>query len=293
MFYLIGLGLGDAEDITVKGLKIVKRAQRVYLEAYTSVLTVGITALEEFYGRKLILADRKMVEQQSDEMLEGADVSDIACLVVGDPFGATTHADLLLRAAEKGIQTEVVHNASILTAVGCCGLQLYSFGETVSIVYWTDDWQPDSFYDRIIENRRRGLHTLCLLDIKVKEQSIENLMRGREIYEDPRYMSVQQAATQLMKIVARRRRGQGDDGQVETYEPNLFSEETLCVGLARIGSSTQSIAAGRLDQLAGLDLGEPLHSLIVAGRIHPLERDYLRQFAIDKSDFEKSFDKTE
>lgn len=41
MFYVIGLGLGGAEDITVKGLEIVKRAERVYLEAYTSILTVG------------------------------------------------------------------------------------------------------------------------------------------------------------------------------------------------------------------------------------------------------------
>ena len=41
MFYLIGLGLGDADDITVKGLKIVKSCKRVYLEAYTSILTVG------------------------------------------------------------------------------------------------------------------------------------------------------------------------------------------------------------------------------------------------------------
>jgi len=45
MFYLIGLGLGDVEDITVKGLKIVRRAKRVYLEAYTSILTVGIHEL--------------------------------------------------------------------------------------------------------------------------------------------------------------------------------------------------------------------------------------------------------
>ena len=41
MFYVIGLGLGGAEDITVKGLEIVKRSERVYLEAYTSILTVG------------------------------------------------------------------------------------------------------------------------------------------------------------------------------------------------------------------------------------------------------------
>jgi diphthine synthase len=41
MFYLVGLGLGDAKDITVKGLEIVKKSKRVYLEAYTSILTVG------------------------------------------------------------------------------------------------------------------------------------------------------------------------------------------------------------------------------------------------------------
>lgn len=41
MFYFIGLGLGDAKDITVKGLEIVRAADRVYLEAYTSILTVG------------------------------------------------------------------------------------------------------------------------------------------------------------------------------------------------------------------------------------------------------------
>ena len=45
MFYLVGLGLGDAKDITVKGLEVVKRAKRVYLEAYTSILTVGKDAL--------------------------------------------------------------------------------------------------------------------------------------------------------------------------------------------------------------------------------------------------------
>lgn len=38
MFYLIGIGLFDEKDITVKGLEIVKRANRVYLEHYTSIL---------------------------------------------------------------------------------------------------------------------------------------------------------------------------------------------------------------------------------------------------------------
>lgn len=45
MLYLIGLGLGDAKDITVKGLELVKNAKEVYLEAYTSILTIGKVAL--------------------------------------------------------------------------------------------------------------------------------------------------------------------------------------------------------------------------------------------------------
>lgn len=40
MFYVIGLGLGDAKDVTVKGLEIIRKCDRVYLESYTSVLTV-------------------------------------------------------------------------------------------------------------------------------------------------------------------------------------------------------------------------------------------------------------
>lgn len=34
-----------------------------------------------------MLADREMVESSSDEILAGADVDDVAFLVVGDPFG--------------------------------------------------------------------------------------------------------------------------------------------------------------------------------------------------------------
>lgn len=43
---------------------------------------------------------------------------------MGDPFGATTHADILLRAKDLNINTKVIHNASIMNAIGCCGLQV-------------------------------------------------------------------------------------------------------------------------------------------------------------------------
>ena len=116
----------------------------------------------------------------------------------------------MLRAVQLGIPYQVIHNASIMNAVGCCGLQLYNFGETVSIVFWTDTWKPESFFDKIKRNRQNGMHTLCLLDIKVKEQSLDNLMKGRKIYEPSRYMSVNQAAEQLLDII-RNRRLQGEE----------------------------------------------------------------------------------
>lgn len=40
MLYVIGLGLSDEKDITVKGLEAVQSCERVYLEAYTSILMV-------------------------------------------------------------------------------------------------------------------------------------------------------------------------------------------------------------------------------------------------------------
>ena len=45
MLYMIGLGLADETDVTVKGLELIKKAERVYLEAYTSVLLVDTAKL--------------------------------------------------------------------------------------------------------------------------------------------------------------------------------------------------------------------------------------------------------
>ncbi|XP_002127518.2 diphthine methyl ester synthase-like isoform X1 [Ciona intestinalis] len=269
VFYLIGLGLGNPEDVTVKGLKAIKSADRVYLEAYTSILTCGKSALEEFYGRSIILADRDTVEQNSDELLKDAKEQNVVFLVVGDPFGATTHSDLVLRAVEQEIPYKVIHNASIMNAVGCCGLQLYNFGETVSIVFWTDTWKPSSFCDKINENLKRGMHTLCLLDIKVKEQSIENLMRGKKVYEPPRYMTSNLACQQLLEVV--------EDKQSES-ENSVLTKETMCVSLACVGSDEQKIVAAPLNQLVNCELGPVLHSLIITGTLHPLEYDFLKQF---------------
>ncbi|RMZ75265.1 hypothetical protein DV737_g5380, partial [Chaetothyriales sp. CBS 132003] len=252
MLYLVGLGLADEKDISVKGLEIVKSADRVYLEAYTSILLVNEKKLEEFYGRPIILADRDMVEQKSDEILENADKLNVAFLVVGDPFGATTHTDLALRARSQSIAVRTVHAPSILTAIGgATGLSLYNFGQTVSMVFFTESWRPDSFYDRIKENTSIGLHTLVLVDIKVKEPDLAAMVAGggsgrRIRYEAPRFMSVAQCARQMLEVEAARKEG-------------VYGEDSLAVGAARVGSEEQQVACGTLSELAEIDLGPPLH----------------------------------
>ena len=78
---------------------------------------------------------------------------------------------------------------------------LHRFGETISIPYWTARWKPQSFYDKLLENYKRNCHTLCLLDIKVKEVSEENMRRCRfNIFEPPRFMTVGEALEQLLAI---------------------------------------------------------------------------------------------
>jgi precorrin-4 methylase len=91
VLYLIGLGLYDEQDITLRGLNAIKQCQRVYLEAYTSILMCDKSKLEQLYEREVVVADREMVENEAETILEGADQYDVAFLVVGDPFGATTH----------------------------------------------------------------------------------------------------------------------------------------------------------------------------------------------------------
>ena len=128
--------------------------------------------LETFLGVSIIEADRDFCEVEIDNVLETKIAKDkennYAFLVVGDAFCATTHSDLYLRAVKLGIEVKVIHNASIISAVGCTGLQVYRFGETVSVPLWTEKWKPDSFYDKIAVNRKNNLHTLVLVDIKVK-----------------------------------------------------------------------------------------------------------------------------
>ena len=265
--FFIGLGLGGDQDITERGMAAVKSCDLLFLEAYTSVLPgVSKERLEEKYGKSITVADRELVEQAATTILEPALTQRVGFLVVGDCFGATTHSDLHWRAMEKGIQVEVIHNASIMNACACCGLQLYRFGQTVSITFQEGSVLPRSTYDKIGANKQFALHTLCLLDIKVKEQTVENLLKGNKIFEPPRFMTCAQAAQLLLRME-------------EEFQGQVCLPETRCFGLVRVGHETQVIRSATLQEMSELDLGEPLHTLVLAGDLHPEELHWFNHYS--------------
>lgn len=147
------------------------------------------------------------------------------------------------------------------------------------MVFFTESWKPSSFYDRIAENASLGLHTLVLLDIKVKEPDLQALARGKIVYEKPRFMTVAQCAGQMLEVEEERTAG-------------VCGNDALAVGVARLGSDDQKIVAGTLEELSSADLGRPLHSLVLCGKkMHEMEWEYVREFAVDPTRFDEVWKK--
>ena len=245
--FLIGLGLSTEKDITVRGLEAVQNSDLVYLEDYTSLLQCSFADLEKFYGKRIIRADRNQSEQGINHILEQARTQNVAFLVVGDPLSATTHVGIIKQAHDLNIPLEIIPNASVLTAVGMTGLQLYKFGKTTSIPFVEDHPHLETPYNVIKENQSLGLHTLCLLDLKPEQN---------------KFMTVPEAIMVLEDIEQRK-------------QEKIINENTLIVGCARLGSKGQIIRIGTASELKAIDFGKPPQCLIIHGKLHFAEEEML------------------
>jgi diphthine methyl ester synthase len=75
---------------------------------------------------------------------------------------------------------------------------------------------------------------------------------------------------------------------MEDQEP-CYDENTKCVGLARIGTQTQLIVSGTLQQFATeIDMGAPLHSLCLCGTMHEIEQEMYEHFLFKPKQEEES-----
>jgi len=184
MLYLIGLGLGNEKSLTLEGLEAAKKCECCF-ESYTSRYD-SLEALEKLVGKKIIALKRGDVEEGSQKIPDSAKEKDVAVFVIGDPLAATTHADLVIEAKKRKIPVKIIHNASIFSAIGEIGLQLYKFGRTATIPYTR---QTESVKDALEGNRKLGLHTLLLLDLDAEKEKYMSVKDALEILLEKKLIS--------------------------------------------------------------------------------------------------------
>lgn len=253
MFYLVGLGLFDEKDISLKGVETLKKVDKVYAEFFTSRLFgSNFEAIEEVIGKKIIVLDRTQVEEESVFLKEAKNI-DVALITGGDPLIATTHSDFLVECAKKGIDFEVIHGSSIISsAPAISGLQAYKFGKVTTIPFPDYNFFPKSPYIAIEENLKMDMHTLVLLDIQAHKD---------------RYMTINQGLENLMTI------------RDNLEREGMINEDTLAIGIARVGSKDNLVKAGYIKDLLDFDFGGPLHCIIIPSKLHIVEAEYLVEVA--------------
>ena len=239
MLYLIGAGLWDEKDISLRALNILKECDEIFIESYTSIWKGDLRNL----NLKTKEIGRSGMEEEAEKILKRAKKKKVAVLVPGDPLAATTHFSVLEEAKKRNVEFEIIHNASINTAIAETGLQLYKFGKTASI-----SWDYSEYpYDLLKQNRSIDAHTLFLLDL------------GREP------MPPKQGLNRLLEIEKERKE-------------NLVSEDSFCIVCCKLGSREKKIFFGKVRDLLGVE--ETPAIIILPGKLHFSEEAFVSLYKI-------------
>ncbi len=226
--------------MTLEGLEELKGADLVYLEYYTTPHEPTLLSdLERISGRSITVVDRGFVED-GRRILEEAKEETVVLAAAGDPLIATTHAELRNRAIEAGVQTLVVHAATIgAAAASASGLHFYKFSRTVTITREALRKLTQA-YQLLHDNLLQGAHTLLLL-----EQDSES---GEGV--DP--------AMAIDGLLAAER----------NFKRGVVSDGTFALVLSRLGRPGAALKAGMFGDLMKSDFGEAPHCMIVPGTLH-------------------------
>ncbi len=248
ILYFIGLGIHDIRDIPVKALDIIRSAQSVFAEFYTSILGGSAPSeMERFLGAEIIILPREDVEEGS-RVLQSAFSGDTVFLTAGDPMSATTHQSLRIDALRKGIDVKIIHSSSVFTAVpGLLGLPPYKFGRTTTLARPEKGFFPTSPYDVILQNLELGLHTLVLRDITAHQDY---------------FMSASEGLHLLLTME-------------EKVQKGILDPTREVAVVARAGSLDPFLWVGSIHQGMDMDFGAPLHSIVIPGDCHFMEREML------------------
>lgn len=251
MLTLIGLGLFDEKDLTLRGVEAAKAADKIYLDFYTGLWNGNLNNLKKIIGKSIEPVSRKDLEENCKKIIEEAKKKKVAIFVQGDPLVATTHTALILEARKNKIKTKIIHNSSIISAIAETGLHAYRFGPTITIPFpeKTRGKPPESVYDAIKMSRACNLHTLCLMDL---------------IAEKKKFMKPKEALEILLQLEDQRRE-------------NVFTEDTEIIILCKAGSDKPLIVYGKVKELMKKKFEIPA-VLIIPGKLHFTEKEYLSLF---------------
>ncbi|MBT7296671.1 diphthine synthase, partial [Candidatus Woesearchaeota archaeon] len=228
---LIGIGINDKLDISLKGLNLIKNSDEVYIEYYTCLIHNSIEELEQLFNKKVNVLYRDDIENKIEDLiLNKSKENNISLLVIGDPLSATTHCDLLMRAKELQIETKVVHNASVFTAISKTGLQLYKFGKVTSVPFEQENYKittPIRIYN---QNQSIDAHTLFLLDLDPQNNKFLTANQALNILKN--------SSNKLL------------DEEDLDFEIN---DDTNIIVCARLGADDEVIKFGKIKDLINFD----------------------------------------
>jgi len=249
----VGLGLG-ARGITLEGVEEIIAADVIYLEYYTTPHEPQLLRrVQVATGKSFTIVDRQFVEDGA-RILSESERKKVALAVLGDPMIATTHNELRARAIKRGIETRVIHAATIASAAASAsGLHSYKFSRTVTITR-EEVGKLTQAYHVLHENLLEGAHTIILLEYDV--QSGEGVTPNDAI-----------AGLLLAEANFKRR---------------VVSEDTFAIVVSRLGSEDSALAAGSFSELSKREAGTPPHCIVIPGKLHFTEAEAISAiFSID------------
>ena len=247
MLWFVGLGISGISELSDNTISIIKNADTVYLESFTSPISeTEKEQLANMCDGEFKIAKRWLVED-GNEILENAKNREVVLISYGDPYIATTHLELKTRAVTDKIETKTIHSSSIVSSlIGEIGLQYYKVGKILTIM--NDPKSMITPYNTISNNLLSKMHSVILL----------------EYNEDKSFFLAPQDALSLLLDAEKIQNGK------------IISLDTFAIIASRIGKSDQNITSGKISNLIKKEFGNPPHTIIIPGSLHFTESNAVK-----------------
>ena len=247
MLWFVGLGISGISELSDNTVSIIKNADTVYLESFTSPISeTEKEQLANMCDGEFKIAKRWLVED-GNEILENAKKREVVLISYGDPYIATTHLELKTRAVTDKIETKTIHSSSIVSSlIGEIGLQYYKVGKILTVM--NDPKSMITPYNTISNNLLSKMHSVILL----------------EYNEDKSFFLAPQDALSLLLDAEKIQNGK------------IISLDTFAIIASRIGKSDQNITSGKISNLIKKEFGNPPHTIIIPGSLHFTESNAVK-----------------